>query len=281
MTGLPLLSLVVWTPIVGGLWVLLAGAGRGPSTVRAVALAVSLATFVLSIFLWTGFDATTHEMQFVERAILDLRVRHPLPPRGGRHLGFRSSLLTTADDGARGARRMGRDRVPAGAVHGPPSSSRKGLMVGAFSALDSILFYVFWERAAHSDVPHHRDLGRASAASTPPSSSFSTPSSGSVLMLVALLYLYSEAGSFAILDLHELPLGLTAQVLVFIAFLVAFAVKCAHVAGAHLAARRPRRGADRRLRDPRRNHAEARRLWIRPAQHADCARRERRARDIS
>ena len=65
MTGLPLLSLVVWTPIAGGLWVLLASAGRGASTVRAVALAVSLATFVLSLFLWTGFDVTTHEMQFV------------------------------------------------------------------------------------------------------------------------------------------------------------------------------------------------------------------------
>ena len=143
MTGLPLLSLVVWTPIVGGVWVLLAGAGRGPSTVRAVALAVSLATFVLSVLLWTGFDATTHEMQFVERAIWisAFDIHYHLGVDG---ISLPLILLTTL---------MTVLVVLAGWVvieYRPAQYMaafliQEGLMVGAFSALDSILFYVFWE----------------------------------------------------------------------------------------------------------------------------------------
>ena len=97
-------------------------------------------------------------------------------------------------------------------------------MVGAFSALDSILFYVFWEALL---IPMFLIIGiwggpRRIYATV---KFFLYTFLGSVLMLVALLYLYSEAGSFAVLDLHALPLGLTAQKLVFLAFLVAFAVK--------------------------------------------------------
>ena len=101
---------------------------------------------------------------------------------------------------------------------------QEGLMVGAFSALDSILFYVFWEALL---IPMFLVIGiwggpRRIYATV---KFFLYTFLGSVLMLVALLYLYSEAGSFAVLDLHALPLGLTAQTLVFLAFLAAFAVK--------------------------------------------------------
>ena len=222
MTGLPLLSLVVWTPIVGGLWVLLASAGRGASTVRAVALAVSVATFVLSMFLWTGFDATTHEMQFVERVawISTFDIHYHLGLDG---ISMPLVLLTTL---------MTVLVVLAGweVIEYRPAQYlaafliQEGLMVGAFSALDSILFYVFWEALL---IPMFLIIGiwggpRRIYATV---KFFLYTFLGSVLMLVALLYLYAEAGSFAILDLHHLPLGLTAQVLVFIAFLVAFAVK--------------------------------------------------------
>ena len=222
MTGLPLLSLVIWTPIAGGLWVLLAGAGRGPSTVRAVALAVSLATFVLSALLWTGFDAGTHEMQFVERTvwISAFDIHYHLGVDG---ISLPLILLTTL---------MTVLVVLSGWVvieYRPAQYMaafliQEGLMVGAFSALDSILFYVFWEALL---IPMFLIIGiwggpRRIYATV---KFFLYTFLGSVLMLVALLYLYSEAGSFAILDLHKLPLGLTAQVLVFIAFLVAFAVK--------------------------------------------------------
>ena len=223
MIDLPLLSIVIWTPIAGGLWVLLlAGGERSGATVRAVALAVSLLTFALSIPLWAGFDAGTHEMQFVERAawIPAFHIHYHLGVDG---ISMPLILLTTL---------MTVLVVLAGweVIRYRPAQYmaafliQEGLMVGAFSALDSILFYVFWEALL---IPMFLIIGiwggpRRIYATV---KFFLYTFLGSVLMLVALLYLYSEAGSFAVLDLHALPLGLTAQKLVFLAFLVAFAVK--------------------------------------------------------
>ena len=222
MTGLPLLSLVIWTPIAGGLWVLLAGGDRGGPTVRGVALAVSLATFVLSIFLWIGFDSTTYEMQFVERTawIPAFDIHYHLGVDG---ISMPLVLLTTLMTvlvvlaGWEFVERKPAQYMAAFLI-------QEGLMAGAFSSLDSILFYVFWEALL---IPMFLIIGiwggpRRIYATV---KFFLYTFLGSVLMLVALLYLYSEAGSFAVLDLHEQPLGLTAQKLVFIAFFVAFAVK--------------------------------------------------------
>ena len=222
MTGLPLLSLVIWTPIVGGLWVLLASGDRGGPTVRGVALAVSLATFVLSIFLWIGFDPTTYDMQFVERTawIPAFDIHYHLGVDG---ISMPLVLLTTLMTvlvvlaGWEFVERKPAQYMAAFLI-------QEGLMAGAFSSLDSILFYVFWEALL---IPMFLIIGiwggpRRIYATV---KFFLYTFLGSVLMLVALLYLYSEAGSFAVLDLHEQPLGLTAQKLVFIAFFVAFAVK--------------------------------------------------------
>ena len=222
MTGLPLLSLVIWTPIAGGLWVLLASGDRGGPTVRGVALAVSLATFVLSIFLWIGFDPTTYEMQFVERTawIPAFDIHYHLGVDG---ISMPLVLLTTLMTvlvvlaGWEFVERKPAQYMAAFLI-------QEGLMAGAFSALDSILFYVFWEALL---IPMFLIIGiwggpRRIYATV---KFFLYTFLGSVLMLVALLYLYSEAGSFAVLDLHGQPLGLTAQKLVFIAFFVAFAVK--------------------------------------------------------
>ena len=222
MTGLPILSLVIWTPIAGGLWVLLASGDRGGPTVRGVALAVSLATFVLSIFLWIGFDPTTYEMQFVERTawIPAFDIHYHLGVDG---ISMPLVLLTTLMTvlvvlaGWEFVERKPAQYMAAFLI-------QEGLMAGAFSSLDSILFYVFWEALL---IPMFLIIGiwggpRRIYATV---KFFLYTFLGSVLMLVALLYLYSEAGSFAVLDLHEQPLGLTAQKLVFIAFFVAFAVK--------------------------------------------------------
>ena len=222
MTGLPLLSLVIWTPIAGGLWVLLASGDRGGPTVRGVALAVSLATFVLSIFLWIGFDPTTYEMQFVERTawIPAFDIHYHLGVDG---ISMPLVLLTTLMTvlvvlaGWEFVERKPAQYMAAFLI-------QEGLMAGAFSALDSILFYVFWEALL---IPMFLIIGiwggpRRIYATV---KFFLYTFLGSVLMLVALLYLYSDAGSFAVLDLHGQPLGLTAQKLVFIAFFVAFAVK--------------------------------------------------------
>jgi NADH-quinone oxidoreductase subunit M len=100
----------------------------------------------------------------------------------------------------------------------------EGLMNGVFAALDAVLFYVFWEAML---VPMFLIIGiwggpRRVYATI---KFFLYTFFGSVLMLVALIYLYLESGSFGILDFHRLPLGMTEQVLIFLAFLMAFAVK--------------------------------------------------------
>jgi NADH-quinone oxidoreductase subunit M len=100
----------------------------------------------------------------------------------------------------------------------------EGVMVGVFSALDAILFYVFWEAML---IPMFIIIGVWGG----PNRVYATIKFflytffGSVFMLVALIYMYFQADSFSILDFHDLQLGMTAQILIFIAFLLAFAVK--------------------------------------------------------
>jgi hypothetical protein len=79
-------------------------------------------------------------------------------------------------------------------------------------------------------------------------------------MLVALIYLYDVSGTFSILEWYRVPLSLKVQVFLFVAFFLSFAVKVPMWPGAHLAAGRARRGADRRLGDPRGDHAQDRRV---------------------
>ena len=100
----------------------------------------------------------------------------------------------------------------------------EGLMVGVFSALDGMLFYVFWEAML---IPMFIIIGiwggeRRVYATV---KFFLYTFLGSVLMLVALVYMYLQAGSFSILDFHALPISQTAQIWIFLAFLAAFAVK--------------------------------------------------------
>jgi len=100
----------------------------------------------------------------------------------------------------------------------------EGLMVGVFSALDAALFYVFWEAML---IPMFIVIGIWGGENRVYATIkfFLYTFFGSVFMLIALLYLYSQSNSFEILDYHQLKIGLTAQILIFIAFLLAFAVK--------------------------------------------------------
>ena len=222
LESLPLLSLLLWIPILGGLGVVAVGRGEHPDRARALALAVAVVTLLLSIPLYTGFDTSTHAMQFVERA--------PWIERFGidYHLGVDGIsmpliLLTTFSTVLvlLSAWKTIQHRV---AQYLASFLVMEGLMVGVFSALDAVLFYVLWEAML---VPMFLIIGvwggtRRIYATV---KFFLYTFLGSVLMLVALLYLYSRGGSFAIPDLHVLPLDLTAQTLVFLAFLVAFGVK--------------------------------------------------------
>ncbi|NIM28669.1 MAG: NADH-quinone oxidoreductase subunit M [Gammaproteobacteria bacterium] len=222
MQELPFLSLVIWTPILGGVWILLASGARNAPSSRSIALLVSLVTFALSLPLWSQFETGTHAMQFQEKSLwIDaFAIYYHLGVDG---ISMPLIILTTFTTVL---------VVLAGweVIQYKPDQYMaaflvlEGLMIGAFSALDAMLFYVFWEALL---IPMFLIIGVWGG----PQRIYATVKFflytffGSVFMLVALIYLYRQAGTFSILAMHDLPIGLHAQVLIFFAFLVAFAVK--------------------------------------------------------
>lgn len=219
---LPLLSLVIWTPIIGGLIVLAVG-DRDPWGARPVALLVSVLTFLLSIPLYTGFDTATSAMQFVESRVWveTFNIHYHLGIDGiSMPLIILTTFITILVIAA--AWDIIKERRPAQYL--AAFLIMEGLMVGVFAALDAVLFYVFWEGML---IPMFLIIGiwggpRRVYATI---KFFLYTFLGSVLMLVALIYMYMKSGSFAILDFHVLKLGMTEQILIFLAFLLAFAVK--------------------------------------------------------
>ena len=218
---LPLLSLLVWAPVLGGIWVLYAG-DRQEETVKYLSLGVAVVTFALSAVLYTWFDTSTHEMQFVELApwITTFSINYHLGVDG---ISVPLILLTTFTTvlvvlaGWEVIEKHLSQYMAAFLI-------MEGLMNGVFAAMDAILFYVFWEAML---IPMFLIIGvwggpRRVYATI---KFFLYTFLGSVFMLVAFLYLYSQADSFNIQQLQALPLGMTAQKLIFIAFLLAFAVK--------------------------------------------------------
>ena len=222
MAGLPLLSILVWLPVAGGIAVLVLGSGERAKLGKQLALAVSVLVFVLSIPLYAGFDSSTARMQFVEQLpwITRFNAEYYLGLDG---ISLPLVLLTTF---------LTPLVVLAGwevikvrpAQYFAAFLILEGLMIGVFAALDALLFYVFWEAML---VPMFIIIGvwggeRRIYATV---KFFLYTFLGSVFMLVALIYLYLQAGSYSILDLHALPLGMREQVWIFLAFLLAFAVK--------------------------------------------------------
>ncbi|MDX1443534.1 MAG: NADH-quinone oxidoreductase subunit M [Gammaproteobacteria bacterium] len=220
---LPLLSLLVWLPILGGVAVLIAGRNGGDDRARWLALAVSLLAFIISIPLYTGFDASSAAMQFVEKTswIDALNVNYHLGVDG---LAVPLILLTTFITVlvVISAWEVIQDRV---SQYFAAFLIMEGLMNGVFAALDGMLFYVFWEAML---IPMFLIIGiwggpRRVYATI---KFFLYTFLGSVFMLVAFIYMYMQmGGSFSILDMHDLPLGMTEQILIFLAFFAAFAVK--------------------------------------------------------
>jgi NADH-quinone oxidoreductase subunit M len=218
----PLLSLVVWLPIIGGIAVLLSGDKGGSEGSRRLALIVSIATFVLSLGLYTNFDSSTSDMQFVERFewISDFNIFYHLGVDG---LSMPLIVLTTFTTilvilaGWEVIQKKASQYMAAFLI-------MEGLMNGVFSALDSMFFYVFWEAML---IPMFIIIGVWGG----PNRVYATIKFfiytffGSVFMLVAMIYMYYQSGSFAILDMHNLKLDMTEQTLIFFAFLAAFAVK--------------------------------------------------------
>jgi len=218
-----LLSVLIWFPVVGGILVLASGDDRRAGRVRWTALGVSVATFLLSVPLWSRFDRTQADMQFVERMpwIERFQIEYFLGVDGiSVPLVLLTTLLTMVVVVA--GWRVVQDRV---AQYFAAFLVMEGLMIGVFCALDGILFYLFWEAML---IPMFLIIGvwggpnRVYAAIK----FFLYTLLGSLLMLVALLYLYRAAGgSFDLLVFHQLPLSAGVQTLVFLAFFAAFAVK--------------------------------------------------------
>ena len=220
MNGWPLLSIVIWLPIIGGALVIALGERR--SSARWGALAVALATFVLSLPLYTSFDTASAAMQFVERVawIERFSIYYHLGVDGFSVPLILLTTFTTVLVVIAGWEVITRRT----ALYMGAFLVMEGFMNGVFAALDAILFYVFWEALL---VPMFLIIGiwggpRRVYATL---KFFLYTFFGSVFLLVALIYMYVQSSSFAILDFHALGLGMTAQTLIFLAFLIAFAVK--------------------------------------------------------
>ena len=220
---MPLLSIAIWLPILSGVLLLAFGRDDRADAVRWAALVASLASFAVTIPLVTGFDVGTAAMQFGEKHawIARFNVWYTLGVDG---LSVWFVLLTafTTPIVVVSAWKVIGERVN---QYMASFLILSGLLVGVFCALDGLLFYVFFEATL---IPMYLIIGvwggprRVYAAFK----FFLYTLAGSLLMLVALIYLYYKSGgSFDILVWHRLPLSLHAQVLIFFAFFFAFAVK--------------------------------------------------------
>ena len=218
-----LLSLAIWTPILFGVVLLALGRDDQVVLVRWLALAGALVSMLLTLPLYTQFDVSTAAMQFEELAswIALFNINYHLGVDG---ISLWFVLLTafiTVVVVIAGW------EVITTRVNQYMASFLilSGLMIGVFSAIDAMLFYVFFEATL---IPMYLIIGIWGGPNKIYAAFkfFLYTLLGSLLMLVALIYLYTASeGSFELLDWHELPLSATAQTLLFFAFLSAFAVK--------------------------------------------------------
>jgi NADH-quinone oxidoreductase subunit M len=218
-----LLSVAIWLPIAFGVVLLALGRNENPGAARWTALVGSVVSFLVTLPLITGFDTSTAAMQFVENLswIERFNVRYHLGVDGiSVWFVLLTAFITVIVVVAAWEVIQERAHQYLGAF-----LILSGLMIGVFSALDGLLFYVFFEATL---IPMYIVIGiwggprRVYAAFK----FFLYTLLGSLLMLVALTYLYIKSGgSFEILEWHKLPLPLNAQALLFFAFFAAFAVK--------------------------------------------------------
>ncbi len=219
-SALPLLSLLVWLPIIGGLITLALGNERAVPA-RWFATGVAAVTFVLSLLLFTGFDYSTAAMQFVENKpwipAFDIRYHFGVDGFSVPLIGLTALTSVLVLIGAWGVDKRVSQYYASFLI-------LEGLMIGIFCALDSMLFYVFFECML---IPMFIIIGvwggprRVYAALK----FFIYTFLGSVFMLIALIYLYMKGGSWQIADMVQLSLTATEQTWIFFGFLLGFAIK--------------------------------------------------------
>lgn len=216
----PLLSLVIWLPIIGGVIAVLIGDER--PILKPFALGVAALTMLLSFGLYTSFDTATHQMQFVEFIpwIETFAINYHLGVDG---FSMPLIILTTISTllVVVAAWEVIQHRL---SQYLAAFLIMEGLMLAVFSAMDAILFYVFFEAML---IPLFLVIGIWGG----PNRVYATIKFflytffGSVFLLIALLYLRHVSDSFAILDFHNVGLSLKEQTWLLLAFLIAFAVK--------------------------------------------------------
>ncbi|MBL4637862.1 MAG: NADH-quinone oxidoreductase subunit M [Proteobacteria bacterium] len=220
IADLPLLSIVIWLPILGGLTVLINGDNN--IWVRPLALLVSLLTLAATLVLYIGFDISTHQMQYVEQTtwIASYNINYHLGIDGFALPLIILTAFSTVIVVVAGWEVI-QYRV---SQYMAAFLIMEGLMIAVFTALDAILFYVFFEAML---IPLFLVIGIWGG----PNRVYATLKFflytffGSVFLLLALLYLNHVVGSFSILAYQQAALTMEEQIWLFCAFLIAFAVK--------------------------------------------------------
>jgi NADH-quinone oxidoreductase subunit M len=219
--NLPLLSSLIWLPILGGVITFLFG-DRRSGAAKVFAIGVAIASLILSIQLYMGLDQTLADMQFTEQLawLPGFNINYHLGVDG---ISVALIMLTTFTSVLvlMGSWNSIDTRVQ---QYFAAMLVLEGLMIGVFCALDAILFYIFFEGML---IPMFIIIGiwggpRRIYASI---KFFLYTFLGSVFMLIGLIYLYLKSGSFELSVWAKLPLDAQEQMWLFFAFLAAFSVK--------------------------------------------------------
>jgi len=218
----PILSILIWLPIVGAVPVLFCHRPQHANWARGIALAISMISLLLCIWMYVDFNESTAAWQFTEHLpwVSSLKIYYDLGVDG---ISMPMIILTcfTTFIVILASWTMVENKV---AQYLTAFLVTQGAMIGVFASLDAILFYFFWEAML---IPMYLSIGiwgmekRAYAAIK----FFIYSFLGSALLLVALLYLRLHSGSFYIPDYYHLKMTMTVEVLIFLGFLAAFAIK--------------------------------------------------------
>lgn len=218
----PILSVLIWLPLLGAVLVLCTGSDKHANTARTIALITAITNFLLCFPLYWYFDPSRFDMQFLENYpwISAYQTRYAVGVDG---ISLVMVILTNF---------TGLLVVLAGchtiklrvAQYMAAFLTMQAMIVGVFCAMDAILFYVFWEGML---IPMYLSIGMWGSANRSYASIkfFLFTFLGSLLMLVGLVYLYTQTGSYMIQSFYGLPLSLHTQEWLFLAFLVSFAIK--------------------------------------------------------
>jgi NADH-quinone oxidoreductase subunit M len=217
-----LLSLSIWLPILFGVIILAVGNDKNAAVVRTVALVGAIISLIPTIQVILGFDSKSAAIQFEEKALWidQFNISYHLGVDGLSMWFVPLTAFITIIVVLAGWEVI-EERI---ALYMASFLILSGLMIGVFCALDGMLFYVFFEGTL---IPMYILIGvyggqnRVYAAFK----FFLYTLLGSLLTLVAMIYLYNKSGTFAILEWHKLPLTMNEQLMIFVAFLMAFAVK--------------------------------------------------------